>query len=295
MKKSQILFLALTIPFAWGLSWPMMKLAMYHIPPLWMGDIRMFLGAIILFILLAMTNKKITLLRQEIPLLLSVGIGQMGLFTALMNLGLSRVEAGRSAILVFTTPLWITPIAVFFFKEKINFLTLVGLIVGIIGVAWLFNPFTFHWLNQTQLYGNGMLLLASMVWGGVILHIRFGVHHRSPLELLPWQMVIGGLFMAIIGLIFEPYPQISWSWSLLGEMSYLILIATVFGFWGVIELNKQLPAVTSSFLLLGVPVIGLLSSSLILGEPLTYNTLIALGLILVGLICVTASKKQIAK
>lgn len=290
-KSFSFILFVLAVLTSWGLSWPIMKLALRNTPPIWMGAMRMVMGSVILFGVLGFIGKKISLTRKDLPFLISVGLMQMGLYILLVNLGLNHVDAGRSVILVYTTPLWVTPIAVLFFKEPLQKLTALGLVLGLLGVILLFNPFSFDFSNKVALYGNGMLLLAALVWSFVIIHVRFGQLHRSPLELAPWQMLIATIFLVIMGCIFEPYPSINWSWSLLAEMSYIGPIATAFGFWGVLELNRRLPAVTTSLILLAVPVIGLLSSALILHEKITLNLMISMTLILMGLLCVSLDKK----
>ena len=79
ISKSQLLVYILAVPLAWGISWPIMKLALFHMPPLWMGAMRMGCSSLLVFLILFLTGKKIELLRSEIPLLISVGLGQMGL------------------------------------------------------------------------------------------------------------------------------------------------------------------------------------------------------------------------
>jgi len=275
--------LLLGVILAWGFSWPMMKLSLIDIPPLWMAVLRMSIATVIMFAYLILTKKFAWPSMKDLPQLLSVGVLQMGIFSALINLGLMHVDAGRSAILAFTSPLWVVPITLLFFKESLSKLSILGLLFGFLGVMFLFNPFSFDWSNTLAIKGNGLLLLAALVWALVIIHIRYSKWHLSPLQLAPWQMLIAFVLLTILGFYFEPHPQIHWSLHLLGLMLYIGPIATAFGFWGVTEISKRLPAVTTSLGLLGVPVVGLLSSALILGNALTLGIVIALLFILVGL------------
>jgi len=284
--------LAAAIVFIFGLSWPIMKLALYNIPPIWLGALRMAIASLILFAILVLRGKKLFPTQKDLPLLTSIGLVQMGLVILLVNLGLNHVDPGRSSVLVYTTPLWVTPIAVLFFKEPLRKLTVAGLVMGLLGVLLLFNPFDFDWSNKNAIYGNEMLLLAAFIWALVIIHIRFGKYHRSALELAPWQMLIATIFLTVMGHIFEPNPIINWSWQLLAEVGYISIIATAFAYWAAIELNRRLPAVTTSVIFLGVPVVGLISSAFILKESITLNLIIAMSLILIGLLCVALDRKR---
>ena len=71
----------------------------------------MFLGALCLFAFLALKGGVRLPGRGEISILVSVAVFQIALPTGLVYIGLSFMDAGRSAILVFNIPLWVAPIA----------------------------------------------------------------------------------------------------------------------------------------------------------------------------------------
>jgi drug/metabolite transporter (DMT)-like permease len=72
----------------------------------------MVMGAIILFAVAAALGELRWPSRRDWPIVLAVGALQMAAFMALTTVGLQFVPAGRSAILAYTTPLWVTPLAV---------------------------------------------------------------------------------------------------------------------------------------------------------------------------------------
>jgi drug/metabolite transporter (DMT)-like permease len=98
--------LALVVLF-WGVNWPIMKLGVQYVSPLWFAATRMGLGAFSLFAFLAAQKQLRPFARPDIPILISVAVFQIGLPTALIHSGLLFLDAGRSAILVFTMPLWV--------------------------------------------------------------------------------------------------------------------------------------------------------------------------------------------
>ena len=67
-------------------------------------------------------------------------------------------------------------------------------------------------------------------------------------------------------------------------------LATAFGYIAVIKVSKSLPAVTTSLSLLAVPILGLICSKVILGEVITTDMAVALGLLTVGVGCVILTK-----
>src|SRR3546814_12856468 len=113
------------------------------------------------------------------------------------------VGAGRSAVLAYTTPLWVTPAAIVLLGERPTAFKLLGLALGFAGVAVLFNPLGFDWADPQVLLGNGMLLAAALAWSVAILHIRAHTWDSSPLQLAPWQMLLAVPPLAILSWLTE--------------------------------------------------------------------------------------------
>src|SRR5450830_1597829 len=148
VKLKGILLLMAAI-VVWGANWPVMKAGLSHITPVWLSSTRFALGALCLFALQGVTGTLRFPPRRDWPLVVSVGLLQMMTFTVLGAIAMTEVPAGRSAVLAYTTPLWVTPIAVFFFRESLSRRQMIGTALGGVGVMVLFNPFTFNWSNHT--------------------------------------------------------------------------------------------------------------------------------------------------
>jgi drug/metabolite transporter (DMT)-like permease len=273
--------LVLVIVF-WGFNWPLLKTALGSIGPLTLASVRLLLGAAVLFVFLIGRRSLGTPTRRDLPIVLSVGILQMGVFIACINLGLQYVEAGRSSILAYTTPLWVLPGAALFLREPVGRTHLLGFLLGIAGVVVLFSPMSFDWTDRSVVVGNALLLLAAFAWAAQIVHVRGHDWDSTPLQLAPWQMLVGFACIAPLALMFERDVPIDATPVLIAIVIYNGVIATAFGMWAVVTVNRALPAATTSIVLLGVPVSGLIFSFLLLGEPLSGPKLVGLSLILAG-------------
>jgi drug/metabolite transporter (DMT)-like permease len=260
--------------------------------PIWYSAVRFFIGIAAIFIYLAATKQLKLPSRKDLAFIFSIGLFQMAAFLMLLNYGLNYVGAGRAAILTYSTPLWVTPIAILFFSEKLNAWKIVGLVLGIAGIFALFSPWSFDWSNERVLFGNAMLALAAVVWAGVILHTRFGKWHNETIVLLPWQLIVAGVVTCAAAFILEPDSRANWTPSLIATLLYNGLVATAFGYWASIVIAKALPVVTSSIGFLGVPVVGLFSSVLFLGEEFTLPLCAALILIICGMLAMTKGNTQ---
>lgn len=263
----------------WGANWPVMKIGVQYMPPVWFAAARMVLGAASLFALLWVLGRLSLPTRRDLPVVFTVGALQMAAFLALVNIALQQVEAGRSAVLAYTTPLWVTPVAIVLLGERLTSFKLIGLALGIGGVAVLFNPLGFDWSDREVLVGNALLLVAALSWSVAILHVRSHKWDSSPLQLAPWQMVLAVPPLALISWATEDWSQIRWTGDLALVLAYNGPLATAFCFWAVVSVTRALPAITTSLSLLAVPVTGVAASALFLGEPLT-STLVA-GLVLI--------------
>ena len=224
--------------------------------------------------------------------MVSVGLLQMMTFTVLGAIAMTQVPAGRSAVLAYTTPLWVTPIAVIFFRERLSRRQIIGSLLGAAGVTVLFNPFTFNWSNHVLVEANLMLLAASFTWAMCILHLR---HHKgmcSAYELAPWQMLLASVPLALVARVVEgPYTG-DGSASFIETLIFMGPLATAFCFVAVNAASMWLSSTSMSTAMLGVPVIGLLMSVVFLGERLTPTLAIGILVISVGIFIVTVSPSR---
>lgn len=280
--RSAYLLLA-TVILLWGINWPVMKLGLADIPPMTFAVIRMVLGALCMFGVLAVRGGIRLPDRHDLPIVLSVGLLQMGAFLALVTVALQFVPAGRSSILAYTTALWVVPGAALFLGERLGGRRLVGFLLGMAGVAVMFNPAAFDWTDRDVLIGNGLLMLAALAWAAQIIQVRGHTWHASPLQLAPWQFTVAAVALLPFAVLLDAGKPIDWTAQLAAVLFYNAPIATAFCFWAVVTVNRALPAITTSLGTLGVPVAGVIASAAMLGEPVTPTNLTGLVLILGGL------------
>lgn len=264
-----------------------MKIGLQYIAPFTFAAFRMGLGALTLFALLAVRGELSLPSRQDMPVVWSVGLLQLAAFLIFVNLGLEDVDASRSAILSYTTMIWVTPAAIWLLGERFSWIKIAGVLCGLAGVAVMFNPASFDWSNRAGLIGNVYLLLGALAWAISILHVRAHKWKQSALALAPWQLLVGFVPTALLAFVIEHNRPIHWSGTLLAVLAYNGPIATAFAVWAWISVNRGLPAIASSMGSLGVPVAGVILATLVLGEPITMENLAGLAFIIMGLALVS--------
>jgi drug/metabolite transporter (DMT)-like permease len=267
----------------YGGLWPVTKFAVETLPPLWFATARLGLGALILFGLLKLMGQLKAPTRHDLPLVLSVAIVMMTTYTVLMHLALRFVEAGRAALLGYTTPLWVLPAAYLILGERPSKRRLVGMFLALAGLVLLFNPASFDWQDRDVVTGNLMLLACAISWTFCIIHIRRHTPLRTPFQLAPFQLTIATVLTGLSAFIIEGSPYYQYSDRELALLAYGAVMGTAVAMLSITTCLRYLPTTISTVGLLGVPVFALVLSVLFLGETLTRELALGVVLIIVGI------------
>ena len=91
----------------WGGNWPVMKLGLDHMSPLWLAASRFGSAALISALVLGLMGRLRPPTRQEWPLVAGVALLQMGAFTALALWALQYVAPGRASVIAYATSIWV--------------------------------------------------------------------------------------------------------------------------------------------------------------------------------------------
>lgn len=282
----RILALFAFIVVSWGLAWPVNKIGLMYLSPLWYTAIRLVVGTVTMTALVVALKQFSLPTRRDIPLILVIGLLQISIYILLTNLGLAYLPAGRSSLLAYTTPLWVLPPAVIFFHEETNWLKWTGFALGIAGLMLLLSPWEMNWHDSNVIFGSAMLLLASLCWAISMLCVRYMHWSKSPLQLIPWQLLTGAVPIFIFACIQEPNVSFTLNLPLALSLVYTGFLVTGLSYWCGVVVNKELPTTVLSLGFLAVPVFSLLISAIFLHEVITVTTGAAMSLILVGLLCV---------
>lgn len=275
------------IILSWGLAWPINKIGLSYMSPLWYTAIRLIIGTGTMMAFVIGIKKFSLPHRRDIPLILIIGFLQISFYILLTNLGLAYLPAGRSSLLAYTTPLWVLPVAIFLFDEPVNLLKWCGLAFGLVGLILLLSPWEMQWSDPHILFGSAMLLLASLSWAISILCSRYMHWSKSPLELIPWQLLIGTVPVVIYAAIKEPSIHIAWSnTTLILSLLYTGFLVTGLSYWSGVVVGRELPSSVVSIGFLAVPVFSLITSAIFMHEAVDLTTSAAVALIMAGLVCV---------
>jgi drug/metabolite transporter (DMT)-like permease len=275
-------FYLLTVVLAWGLVWPVNKVLLESLSPLWLMALRSALATVALFAIAGVRGRLAPPPRADLPVVLSITLLHMIGFGVLAAWGLQTVPAGRSVVLAYTTPLWVAPGAALVLGERLTARRLVGVVVGLVGLLVLFNPLAFDWTSRAAVLGNGAIVLAALLWAASIVHIRAHRWTSTPFDLVPWEMLLATAIVIPLAFASDGPPRLEWSGRVVALLLYAGIPGTAVAYWATAMASRALPAVTTSLGLLATPVLSVTVATLWLHEPVTLSLLAALVLILGG-------------
>ncbi|HEY7041420.1 MAG TPA: DMT family transporter [Methylomirabilota bacterium] len=280
--RGQGVLALIIVILAWGLTWPVNKVVLETLSPLWAVTLRSVIATVALFALTAWRGRLASPPREDWPVLVSITLLHMVGFNLLASWGLGLVPTGRTVVLAYTTPLWVTPGAALLLGEPLTARRTSGVLVGLAGLATLFNPLALDWRDRTIVLGNLAILLGALLWAASILHIRAHRWRSTPFALIPWETLLSTVLLTPIALATSPLPDMDWRPSFLALLLYLGIVGTALAYWAVATASRLLPAVTTSLALLATPVVSVITATIWLGEPLSVSLVVAIALVLGG-------------
>jgi drug/metabolite transporter (DMT)-like permease len=281
----QLWWVLASLTLAWGFNWTAMKTALSEVPPWTFRSLCLGLGAAVLFSALRAGGQRLVLPTGQWGRLWLLAILNITSWNMLVAFGVGMIESGRAAILAYTMPVWAVPLSVWLLGERITRRKLVGLGLGLGGLVLLLGESLFS-LGAAPV-GSLLVLGAAVSWAlGTVLQKRIPIN----LPVGPytaWIMLLGGTPIFIGALLFEDFSDlrdvsvIAW----LGT-AYNIVIAFAFAHWAWIKIATSVPVSVFSISMLLIPVVGVVSGMLFLGERPTAAEYAALALVLAALLTV---------
>jgi drug/metabolite transporter (DMT)-like permease len=282
-----LIFLAIT-SVGWGFNWPVTKYLLSELPPLTLRGTTGVIGAGLLAALALARGQSLKVPRKLWPRLMLAALLNVTGWMVLMGLALLWLPASEAALIAYTMPVWASMLAWPVLGERPTVLRTIALVMAFAGIAAIMG-------------GNGISASAAKLPGIIMalagaLGFALGtvLAKKLPLTLPPipaaaWQIGLGCLPIAIIGLLIETshvdnVSQLGW-WLLIYSTVIQFCIAYVSWFAAL----ARLPASVAAIGTMAVPVIGVVASAAALHEPLGPTQIVALIFTLAGVVLATRS------
>jgi drug/metabolite transporter (DMT)-like permease len=279
-----VAYLAFVI-FAWGGNYTWVKLALEDGGAWTFNALRYGLALVILGLILAVAGAGRRMMPEpgeRLPLAL-VGVLQIALMTGGTTLALQWIEASRTVLIAYSMPIWGMLLALAILGERPTRAMILGLVLGVAGLAVLFAPWTMDWTSRPVVAGSLVALGATLAWalGSVLYRCR---RWQSGF----WQQVfgqfVGGICVIIPAAFLFERATTSASPTYVAIILWNAVVPSILGFWCWARALDRVPVATASQVLLLSPVFGVLLSAVVLGERLGPALAVSAALIITGAI-----------
>jgi drug/metabolite transporter (DMT)-like permease len=276
-----LLLVALTI--TWGLNWPMMKLALLEVPPWTFRSLCLMIGGGALLALARTSGAPMAVPMRLLPALALVSLFNITGWHLFSAYALLYTGSGRAAIIGYTMPLWASLLGLWVLHTRPTQRQVAALLLGMAALVLLIVK-DFGALGAAPL-GALLMLGASLCWAiGTVLVKRFAWDPLGVMALTAWQQLIGGAPIVLGWWLLEPVPDLTaLSVPAALGLAYAIFVAMIFCQTAFFKLLSLLPAHVAAISVLPVPVVGVISSALILNESVSLAEIVALTLVVGGL------------
>ena len=257
--RSGVLALATIAPI-WGYSWVVSKVALGYAGPLTFIALVTAAGTGCLFVVLVATRRSLRPppLRWTIP----IGLLQTALFNILATLALSVGGAGRVSVLVYTMSFWLLLLAWPFLGERLRGLQWPAVCLAFAGLVLVVRPW-----DIGDAFGGVLAVAAGLSWAGGALLVKLMACRieADVLGLTTWQLAIGAVTLVAIAVVSHSgWPQ--WTGTFWLCVAYSAILATALSMGLFVVALSSLPASAAGLGTLAVPVVGVVTSWLQLGE-----------------------------
>jgi O-acetylserine/cysteine efflux transporter len=284
----------LTVVLLWGVNFVVMKFALRDFTPFQLGAARYVFAVLPLVLFIRPPN-----VPWKWVLLYGVfqGVGQFGILFIALKVGMT---AALASVILQTQVFWTALFGFVLLHERASRPLQAGLVLAALGLSC----FALNYVNPgaagasaTTLPGFVLTLCAAAMWAMsniVVRRVQQVATDYSPVAFVVWSSLVAVLPFAALSYIFDPeavrWQWIEARWSSWLAVAYLGWVATIVGYSLWTGLLKRHPANRVAPFSLGVPIVGLATGMLVLGEVITPWQWAGIALVVAALGCVMLGK-----
>jgi len=282
---------ALVVVVVWGVNFVVMKFALRDFTPFQLGAARYVFAVLPLLLFVrppAIPWKWLAFYG------LFQGVGQFGILFVALKVGMT---AALASVLLQTQVFFTALFGFVLLHERASRPLQAGMVLAALGLAcFVLNylaPADGGAVAATTLAGFVLTLGAAAMWAMsniVARHVQQGGVAYSPMAFVVWSSIFAILPFTLLSFLFDPEAT-RWQWTQARASSWLAVaylgwVATILGYSLWTGLLKRHPANRVAPFSLGVPVVGLTTGMLVLGEAITSWQWAGITLVVAALACV---------
>ena len=274
----------------WASAFFNIKIATYSYGPVTIAFLRIFLGAIPVVALCFFKKIKIEAFSKDWYWFAAIGIINLVIPFFLIAYGVQKVQSNLAAILMASTPLSATILAHFFTEnEKINFIKVLGVLIGFSGIVFLFSDNIL--INENNIFSALLILGGSTFYviGGLLtLKVSNKKNENVTASILIWATIF---LMPITAYVEQPWdlnPRLDSTISLI----YLGIFSTGIAWLMRFRILKNNGLVFQAQVAYLIPIFGIVLGYIFLNEIITSKVIVAVVAVVLGIYFVRRSIKK---
>ncbi len=282
----------------WG-SFPVVaKIGVAYVPPLLLSGTRFCLAFCILAGIAMIQRKTLAMTRRQHVQVFMISLLMVSIPGSIFFVAAPYVQAGVLTLMWSTTPIFTSLFSLGVTGEARGWRLLSSLCLGTLGILIVllgrvpFLPASGMTAGQVfassgaALVGELAVLGSSVVYGLGMRTARTSSPDVPVLVLTCWQLLYSGLFITLMGLLFEHGYPFSPNWLALGTLLYLAIFCSCISFFLTFWLIRRIGAIRTAYSDFVIPAVTLLLSYLFLGESLTLAKVAGMLLVMVSILLV---------
>ena len=282
----------LTVCLVWGSTYLAIRVGVTDMPFLVFAGVRFFSAGLIILLTSRVMGWKFPDRFDDYKTIAFVGIMLLFISNGLVCWAEQWIDSGLTALLLAATPLFMALIEVIVPRDhRIGRLGWVGLIIGFVGVIFLFNPHLT--LEGRTLPAMLAVLGASLNWAIASIYLRRRIVSGSMMPNVGIQMFAAGTLFLLAAVFFGGISMEEASADGIAALFYLIFIGSILAYTAFNYMIKALPVSKAGTYAYVNPVVAVILGYLILNEEVTAQTIVAALIILGGVVLVQVSKVKV--
>ena len=272
------------LSFAWGLTWPAMRIALDEIPPFSMRVVTLGLGGGALMLHAKLQGRALATGsgKNRVHLIVSSILNVLS-FSLLSVIAMMFAATGRVAMLAYTMPIWAALFAWGVLGERLMRMHIIALALCLAGMTILIWPLA----QTTSLIGLMIAMGIAISWAAGTVYVKWARMTGDPVANSAWQVVIAFFIVVLLLPFFEGTLHLSQAHKpALAAAIFAGLMGSGLAYFLWFGIIGRVSAMTASLGVLSAPVIGVVSTALLLGEIPTLSDIVGYVLIFAASVCV---------
>ncbi len=278
----------------WGSTYLLNKIAVTELPPFMLASVRFISAGILIFLIAFILGIKLTITKKQLLNTTIAGFLFLTFGNGIVVWALKYVDSGFAALEISAQPLVVLLLMRIFEGKKIETMSVIGVVLGVIGIYFL--------VSQKQLISNEDTILGMIMIFACMISWGYGSLFVGKADLPPnyfvntgYQMLMGGLMLMLNSYLFGETWSLPMDWSF--KVQYALVLLIIFGsivaftsFNYLLKIVSPEKVATSTYV---NPIIAMGLGWYFLNEHITTQSIFAAIILLTGVYFINTKKKII--